>query len=148
MAEPEFDPETMSGFEQLEYNEEFPESDLADYLAYVAEHGTADGYVRPPEEHDTSLTSTPGRACLVHWYCRLHGGTGPGCEKHCMFTRDRAEPRPNCFGFNSGKGILQEGDFLFTTMQLRCLDCRHFLDCADETEKRWQCGSDGDAGDG
>lgn len=137
MAEPDVDPDTLSDEQLLELNETFPEADLADFLQYVAEHGTPSGYVRPPEEHDTSLTSTPGRACLVFWYCRKQGGTGPGCEKHCMFTRDAGEPRPNCFGFNSGKGILQEGDFLFTVMQLRCLDCRHFLACAEETERRW-----------
>ncbi len=135
-------PDEMTPEELLDYNETFDETGLADYLDYVAEHGTDVGYEPPAEEIDLDLTTTPGRGCMVGWYCRKEAQTAPGCEKHCMFTRDVEAERPNCFGFNSGEGILEQGDFLFTIVNLTCLDCPHFLACGEETEKRWCHGHD------
>lgn len=144
MPAPEKSPDEMTPDELADYNESFNEGDLANWLEYIAEHGSDAGYEPPEDEIDLDLTTTPGRGCMVGWYCRKHGETAPGCEKHCMFTRDVAEPRPNCFGFHSGDGVLEVGQFLFTVLNLTCLDCSHFLACAEETEARWCHGHGGD----
>ncbi len=52
-----------------------------------------------------------------------------------MFTRDVEQPRPHCFGFNSGWDNLEPGNFLYSTLALMCGDCRHFAGCCDETDQ-------------
>ncbi len=96
-----------------------------------------DTYQPPVDIVDCELSTTYGRGCMVGWLCRKQGGTGPGCEKNCMFTRDKKEQRPNCFGFKFGRGILEETDFLYRPLDGVCLDCFHNLDCTNETERRW-----------
>ncbi len=133
-------PELMTAEQRATYEEEFPEEDLADFLDWVERHGSAEGYTRPPEAHDQSLSATPHTACVLRWVCRHQGGTSPGCERHCLFTRDVREERPRCFGFNSGEGLLEPGDFLFGPLNLACMQCRSFLACAEATEACGGCG--------
>ncbi len=86
---------------------------------------------------DLSLSTTPGRGCMVGWVCRWKGGVSPGCERNCMFTWDRGVERPNCFGFKFGQGLLVESDFLYQPLDATCLDCAHNHACVAETEERW-----------
>lgn len=86
---------------------------------------------------DDTLSTTYGLGCMVGWVCRTQGGAAPGCEKNCMFTRDRNKERPHCFGFKFGRGLLEESNFLYGPLDQACLNCFHNLACTNETEARW-----------
>lgn len=96
---------------------------------------------------DLSRSQTPGRGCLVAWFCRLHPAPNlmPGCERDCLWTRSVSAARPHCFGYYQGSGMLEPGNPLLEQVRQTCSRCLQRSGCQVEASARRPLG-DGMAG--